>query len=62
MCDIPNFRELVISTFFLSVKGTNNKVTVELQTTGGTPKAGYLGVIQMTTVQENQRVTMVNHG
>lgn len=35
------------------------KVIVELHTTGGTctPKAGYLGVIQMSPVQENQWVT-----
>ena len=33
-----------------------------MQTTGGTPKAGYLGVIQATAVQENQRLTTVNHG
>ena len=48
--------------YFSPKKELNNKVIVEIQTNGGTPKAGYLGVIQMTAVQENQRVTTVNHG
>ena len=56
------FRVLVISTLFLSEKKEwNNKVIVEIPTTGGTPKAGYLAVIQTTAVQENRRVTTVNH-
>lgn len=42
-------------------KEWNNKVIVELQTTRGTTKAGYLTVIKTTTVQENQ-LTMVNPG
>ena len=33
-----------------------------METTGGTPKAGYLGVIQTTAVQKNQQVTAVNNG
>ena len=48
--------------YFSLKKEWNNKVIDELQTTGGTPKAGYLRVIQMTAVQENQQVTSVNHG
>ena len=33
----------------------------EIQTTGCTLKAGYLGVIQTTAAQEKQRITTVNH-
>ena len=33
-----------------------------METTGGTPKAGYLGVIQMTAVLDNKQVTTVNQG
>ena len=47
--------------YFSSKKEWNNKVIVEIQTTGGTPKAGYIGVIQTTAVQENQWVTTGNH-
>ena len=48
--------------YFSPKKEWNNKVIVDIQTTHGTPKAGCRGVIQKTVVQENQRVTMVNHG
>ena len=48
--------------YFSPKKECNNKLIVELQTMGGTPKAGYLGVIQTTDLQENQRVTAAKHG
>ena len=60
--DIANLGCWSSAPYFSPKKELNNKVIVEIQTTGGTPKAGYLGVIQMTAVQENQRVTTVNHG
>ena len=60
--DIVNLGCRSSAPYFSPKKELNNKVIVEIQTTGGTPKAGYLGVIQTTAVQENQRVTTVNHG
>ena len=60
--DIANLGCRSSAPYFSPKKELNNKVIVEIQTTGGTPKAGYLGAIQTTAVQENQRVTTVNHG
>ena len=42
---------------FYMQKELNNKLIVEIRSTSGTLKAGHLGVIQTTTVQENQWVT-----
>ena len=52
----------ITSTFSSPKKEWNNKVIVEIQTAGDTPKAGYLVVIQTTAVQENQWVITINHG
>ena len=59
--DIANLECGLSPPYFSPKKEWDNKVIVELQTTSGTPKAGYLGVIQMTAVQENQWITAVNH-
>ena len=59
--DIANLGRRSSAPYFSPKKECNNKVIVEIQTTGGTPKAGYLGVIQTTAVQENQQVATVNH-
>ena len=47
--------------YFSPKKEWNNKVIDKIQTTCDNPKAGYLGVIQKTAVQENRRITTVNH-
>ena len=61
--DIANLGCRSSAPYFSPKKELNNEVIVEIQTTGGTPKAGViLVVIQTTAVQENQRVTTVNHG
>ena len=60
--DIANLGCWSSAPYFSPKKELNNKVIVEIQTTDGTPKAGSLGVIQMTAVQDNQWVTTVNHG
>jgi len=50
-CDI---NEVISPPYFSPGKECDNKVIVKLQTTGGAPKAGYLGVTQTTAVQDNQ--------
>ena len=60
--DIANLGSRSSAPYFSGKKECNNKVIVEIQTTGGTPKTGYIGVIQTTAVQKNQRVATVNHG
>ena len=60
--DITNLGCWSSPLYFSPKKEWNKRVIVEIQTTGGTPKAGYLGVIQATAVQENRRLTTVNHG
>ena len=49
--------------YFSPKKEWNNKVVVELQTSGGSSQSSLSwSLIQTTAVQENQRVTTVNHG
>ena len=60
--EIINLGSRSSAPYFSGKKECNNKVIVEIQTTGGTPKTGYIGVIQTTAVQKNQRVATVNHG
>ena len=62
------FGESVVSTLLIIAKRNEimsyHKMVIiinEIQTTGCTLKAGYLGVIQTTAAQEKQRITTVNH-